>query len=188
MVPGRYQVVAWIAGLMCLVQVLNTLSGYSFNGFGLLPRTLRGLPGIGLSPFLHGSWLHLMGNLLPFMVLSAMVLSEGVRRYLTASVLIILLGGGLVWLFGRASFHVGASGWVFGLWVYVLARAWYRHSWGNLAMAVVALVFYSGMVWGFVPRYGVSFESHLAGALAGLLTAKLLGSAPRRRDGLAKEL
>jgi membrane associated rhomboid family serine protease len=49
-------------------------------------------------------------------------------------------------------------------------------------------VFYSGMVWGFVPRYGVSFESHLAGALAGLLTAKLLGSAPRRRDGLAKEL
>lgn len=183
--PGK--LIVWIVALMCAVQLLNTLSGYSLNGFGLLPRTLRGVPGIVVSPFLHGSWLHLIGNLLPFAVLSLMVASHGVRRYLTVSGLIIVLGGGLVWAFGRDSFHVGASGWVFGLWAYVLARAWYQRSWGNLLMAVVTLVLYSGMVFGFVPRYGVSFESHLAGALAGLVAARLLLSVPRPRGGVAKE-
>lgn len=175
-----------IAALMCAVQVFNTVSGYALTAFGVLPRSVSGLPGIVLSPFVHGSWPHLLGNLLPFVLLSLMVASEGLRRYLTASVLIIVIGGALVWLFGRGSYHVGASGWVFGLWVYILARAWLRHSWSNLATALAALVFYSGMVYGFLPRYGVSFEAHIAGAVAGFVTARMLLSAPRRAS-LEKE-
>ncbi|WP_407316615.1 rhomboid family intramembrane serine protease [Pseudomonas sp. nanlin1] len=165
---------------MCAVQVVNTLTGYSLGVFGLLPRTIVGLPGIVTSPFLHGSWLHLIGNLLPFGVLSLMVCSDGLRRYVAVSATVILVGGGLVWVFGRGAYHVGASGWVFGLWVYVLARAWFQHSWGNLFTALVALVFYSGMLYGFIPRYGVSFESHIAGALAGYWAARTFATAPRR--------
>lgn len=171
---------------MAAVQVFNALSGYSLNGFGLLPRTWHGALGILTAPFLHGSWLHLTGNLLPFVILSAMVASQGVRRYLTASALIVLIGGSLVWLFGRGNLHVGASGWVFGLWVFILTRAWLQHSWSNLITAIAALVLYSGMVWGFLPRYGVSFESHIAGAVAGFITAKILLAAPAR-DTLHKE-
>lgn len=169
-----FKPVLWLAGVMCVVQVLNLLSGYSLNTYGLLPRSAHGLLGIVSAPFLHGSLWHLLGNLVPFVVLGALVAKDGLGRFLTASALIVVIGGLLVWLFGRGYYHVGASGWVFGLWVYVLARAWFHHSWANLFCAVAALVLYGGLVFGFLPRYGVSFESHIAGAVAGLMAARML--------------
>ena len=176
--PKTFKTIGGLATLMFGMQMANTLTGYGFNAFGLLPRSLLGLRGILISPFLHGSWMHLGGNLLPFVLLSAMVAADGLRRYLTVSLSIVVIGGLLVWVFGRYSLHVGASGWVFGLWVYILARAWYRRSWLNLLTAVAALLFYSGMIYGFVPRYGVSFESHIAGAVAGFGTARLFNPVP----------
>jgi membrane associated rhomboid family serine protease len=169
-----FKVVLWIAGVMCVVQVLNFMSGYSLTSFGLQPRTLHGLVGIVTAPFMHGSFLHLLGNLVPFVVLGALVARDGLQRFAMASALIIVVGGALVWLFGRGYFHVGASGWVFGLWVYVLARAWYQHSWANLLCALAALLLYGGLIYGFLPRYGVSFESHIAGAVAGFIAARML--------------
>lgn len=176
---------------MGVAQLLNVLSHYALNAsFGLVPRSERGLVGIFFSPFLHASWAHLSGNLIPFMVLSVLVVTEGVRRYLTASILIVFIGGMLVWMFGRYASVVGCSGWVFGLWAYILGRAWYRHNWANLGMALALLVFYSGMVYGFLPRAGVSFEAHIAGAVAGFITAKILlagTEAKPKRKSLAKD-
>ncbi|WP_445764871.1 rhomboid family intramembrane serine protease [Pseudomonas sp. RIT-To-2] len=169
-----FQPVLWLAGVMCGVQVLNLLSGYSLNTYGLLPRSAQGLLGIISAPFLHGSLWHLLGNLVPFIVLGTLVAKDGVGRFLAASGLIIVVGGLLVWLFGRGYYHVGASGWVFGLWVYVVARAWFHHSWANLLCAAAAMLLYGGLVYGFLPRYGVSFESHIAGAVAGFVAARVL--------------
>ena len=50
--------------------------------------------------------------------------------------------------------------------------------------SVVALL-YGGLVFGFLPRQGVSFEGHLFGALAGFIAAKVLFSAPRSRFNAA---
>ena len=93
----------------------------------------------------------------------------------------IVLGGSLVWLFGFAGIHVGASGWVFGLWAYLLSRAWFHRSWSNLITAGVVAVLYGGLILGFLPRQGVSFEGHLFGAFAGFIAAKVLLSKPRSR-------
>lgn len=169
-----YKTVAALALVMVALQVANTLTGYALNTFGLIPRSLGGLPGLLLSPWLHGSWLHLLSNLLPFMVLSAIVLRDGMPRYLGVSAAVILIGGLLVWSLGRSSIHVGASGWVFGMWAYILACAWFHRSFSNIAAALFVFAFYGGMAWGFLPRHGVSFESHLAGALAGIAAARLL--------------
>lgn len=169
-----FRVVAGLAGVMLALQVVNALSGYSLNGFGLLPQSLWGLPGILASPFLHGSFAHLAGNLLPFLVLGTLVAAESRRRFVAVSLVVVLLGGLLVWLFGRDGLHVGASGWVFGLWAWLLARAWYRRSWRNLLVAGVVLLLYGGLVFGLLPGRGASFESHIAGALAGLVAARLL--------------
>lgn len=172
-IPG-FKTIATLALVMVALQVANALSGYTLNTFGLAPRSLSGLPGLLLSPWLHGSWAHLIGNLLPFLVLSALVLREGMPRYGLVSAAVIVLGGLLTWCFGRSSLHVGASGWIFGLWAYLLASAWFRRSFGNLAAALFVAVYYGGMVFGFLPARGVSFESHLAGALAGIVVARLL--------------
>jgi membrane associated rhomboid family serine protease len=181
-----FKTVAGLAIFMLALQVFNAATGYSLLAFGLMPRTGHGLIGIVTSPFLHGSFAHLSANLAAFLVLGTLVMLEGLNRFLAVSAIIILLGGSLVWLFGFAGTHIGASGWVFGLWAYLLARAWYSRSWGNLLVASVVTLFYGGLVFGFLPRQGVSFEGHIFGALGGLIAAKVLVWASRSRLNAAR--
>ena len=176
-----FKTIAGLALLMVALQLLNAATGYSLMAFGLVPRTLYGLPGIFTSPFLHASFAHLSANLIAFLILGTLVIIEGFNRFICVSAIVILLGGLLVWLFGFAGVHVGASGWVFGLWAYLLSRAWFHRSWSNLITAGVVALLYGGLIFGFLPRQGVSFEGHLFGAFAGLIAAKVLLSAPRSR-------
>ncbi|MDF2644065.1 MAG: rhomboid family intrarane serine protease [Pseudomonas sp.] len=175
-VSTRLKLVFGLALLLVAIQLINVVTGSWLIGFGIVPRTLEGLRGIVLAPFIHGSFAHLFGNLLPFIMLSWLVATEGVKRYLWVAGLIALHGGLLVWLFGRTSLHVGASGVIFGLWTYLLGRAWYQRSFASLLLACIALAAYGGMIYGFIPAAGISFESHLAGALAGIWVACLMHS------------
>jgi membrane associated rhomboid family serine protease len=170
------RIILALAGLMIVVQVFNSLTANSLLYHGLVPRTLSGLQGIVFSPFLHGSVRHLLSNLLPFIVLSWLVATEGLQRYLRVTALVILLGGLMVWIIGRPVIHVGASGLIFGLWAYLLARAWYQRSLMSFAVALITLIGYSGLILGFIPVPGVSIESHLCGALAGIVVAWLMHS------------
>lgn len=176
-----FKTIAGLALLMVALQLLNVATGYSLMAFGLVPRTLHGLFGILTSPFLHASFAHLSANLIAFLVLGTLVILDGLHRFIAVSAIVIVLGGALVWLFGFAGVHVGASGWVFGLWAYLLSRAWFHRSWSNLITAGVVAVLYGGLILGFLPRQGVSFEGHLFGAFAGFIAAKVLLSAPRSR-------
>ncbi|HGM8087266.1 TPA: rhomboid family intramembrane serine protease [Pseudomonas aeruginosa] len=173
----------FIAAGMCLIQLLNVLSGYALNSYGLNPRHLDGLRGIVLGPFLHNSWSHLLSNIVPFVVLGWFVSLISIRRFLAVSTVIIVVGGLLVWVLGRSGVHVGASGWVFGLWGYLIGRGWFERSFQALSVALLVLVLYGGLVFGFLPQHGVSFESHLAGALAGVIAALLFRpTLPSRGD------
>ena len=176
-----FKTIAGLALFMVALQLLNVATGYSLLAFGLVPRTLHGLFGILTSPVLHASFAHLSANLIAFLVLGTLVIIDGLNRFIAVSVIVILLGGALVWLFGFSGVHVGASGWVFGLWAYLLSRAWFHRSWSNLITAGVVAVLYGGLIFGFLPRQGVSFEGHLFGAFAGFIAAKVLLSAPRSR-------
>ena len=176
-----FKTIAGLALFMVALQLLNVATGYSLLAFGLVPRTLHGVSGILTSPFLHASFAHLSANLIAFLVLGTLVIIDGLNRFIAVSAIVILLGGALVWLFGFSGVHVGASGWVFGLWAYLLSRAWFHRSWSNLITAGVVAVLYGGLIFGFLPRQGVSFEGHLFGAFAGFIAAKVLLSAPRSR-------
>lgn len=161
---------------MVVAQVINLLTANSLVHHGLVPRVVSGLPGILWSPFLHASVRHLLSNLLPFLILSGLVAHEGLRRYLSVVSLVVLLGGLMVWVVGRPAIHIGASGLVFGLWAYLLGRCWYQRSLVSCVFALVALLGYSGLVMGFIPQAGVSFESHACGALAGIAAAWIMHS------------
>lgn len=164
----RVRLLAGIAGLMLIVQLANSLSGQALNAWGVLPRYLESLPGILFAPWLHGSWAHLLGNLPGLLVLGWLTMLGSLRYFLVASASIMLGSGLLVWLLARPGLHIGASGWLFGLWGLLLARAWFQHSWRNLLVAVLVLFYYGGWWFGLLPRGGVSFEYHLAGAFCGV--------------------
>lgn len=160
------------AGIMVAAHVFNWAFNGWLNQFGLLPRQLDSLPGIYLAPFLHGSLAHLINNLIGFFIFSSLLFVHSLRHYLWSSFFIITLTGILVWCFGRHSLHLGASGWIFGLWSLTIATAWFDRRFLNILIALAVIFFYGSMLWGVLPGDpAISFESHLFGAFAGTVCA-----------------
>ena len=168
----RVYTLAALAILLIAIQCVNSLCGGRLAALGILPRTLDGLWGIPLSPFIHGDWRHLLSNLPILLVLSALLMTHTVRDYLFSSLAIILIGGLLVWLFARPAYHIGASGWIFGLWALLLAQAITRRRILDLLFALLVLFYYGSIAAGLLPGDPyISTESHIAGAIAGVIYA-----------------
>lgn len=166
------KLLAYICIIMLAVQAVNVHLAYVLNNFGILPRNLYSLPGIYASVFLHGSWAHLLNNLFGLVIFGSLCLLRGSRFFISSSLFIITLTGLLVWFFGRPAVHIGASGWVFGLWSLSIAIAWFQRSFVNIVIAVFVVFFYGGMLYGVLPvDSSVSFEAHMFGAISGVLYA-----------------
>ncbi len=141
----------------------------------IIPRTLDGLVGIITAPLLHANWAHLFANLGPLLVLCALLfLSSSYRPWPTLVQLWLLSGLG-TWIIGRpGSANLGASGLIFALLMFLIVAGARIGKLGALLTAGGVLAFYGGLFLGAVPWHvpdGVSWEAHLAGALAGLIVA-----------------
>jgi len=87
-------------------------------------------------------------------------------------VFIWLLQGTWLWLGGRESWHIGASGVVYGMAFFLLISGILRKERQLMALSLLVVFLYGGMVWGFLPVLkGISWEAHLFGAIAGSLLA-----------------
>jgi len=140
--------------------------------FGLIPRTSIGLIGIITSPFLHGSWSHLIGNTTSLIgLLLILFLLEG-DKMIIKLMFMVLIGGSLTWLFARTANHIGASGLIFSIWGYVLLSAWFSGQVKYIWLSIIVIFFYEGMIYGILPlQVSVSWESHLSGLLTGIYLA-----------------
>ena len=146
----------------------------------LVPRYLSGIPGIGAMTFLHADFGHLMANTFPLIVLLTLLAGSRANSWQTVAS-IAMLGGLLLWLFGRNGTdnqivsHVGASLLVFGLVTFFLAAAWFeKRLVPMLIAAVVGFMYGWSTLTGVLPiARGVSWDGHLCGAIAGVLVAWL---------------
>jgi len=161
--------VAMVAGYL-----LNVVTFGWANHFGVIPRTFPGLLGIVTSPFLHANFFHFLGNMLTFVPLAVLTAWTGKRHLAFASVFIVLVGGLLTWLMGREANHIGASGWVFGLWAFVVTYGVFQRDFKSIGLAILVLILFTGIPLGLIPRQGVSFEGHIFGMIAGFLAARLI--------------
>ena len=158
-------VLAWI------VEILDFLiPGRWLDSFGIRPRTLVGLFGIFLAPFLHANFAHLAANTVPFLVLGFLVALRGLATYIGLSLLIVIFGGLGVWLFGATGTdHIGASGVIFGYLGYLLARGYFERRVSSILIAIVVVVLYGGALWGVLPGDPrISWQAHLFGFMAGV--------------------
>ncbi|SVB20640.1 uncharacterized protein METZ01_LOCUS173494, partial [marine metagenome] len=98
---------------------------------------------------------------------------------------IYLVPGLVVWQFGRASLHVGASGLVYGLATYILVAGLIRRDRRAISAAMLVFFLYGTLVWGVLPsETGVSWETHLVAGLVGVVLAiffRRLDVPPRKR-------
>jgi membrane associated rhomboid family serine protease len=143
---------------------------------GIHPRTVEGLWGILTAPFLHLSFYHLMANSVPFIVLGGIVLLGGRRMFWGVTIFVMLFGGLGVWCLAATNTnHVGASGLIFGYLGFLLARGIVERSIVWFLVSLAILISYGGLLWGVLPLHiGVSWQSHLAGFLAGIAAARVL--------------
>ena len=159
--------------LMWAVKIYELEFQDSLAYYGILPRTGFGLRGIVLGPFLHGNLEHLVANTIPLLGLGTMVALHGTRVFLFVTVEVLLFSGILVWLCGTMSFHIGASGLVFGYLGYMLTYGWYVKRFIPFVASLLVLLVYGGAVLGVLPSDPhISWYSHLFGFLVGIQCAR----------------
>ena len=144
----------------------------NLNHLGIYPRTIQGLRGVVISPFLHSSVEHLYNNTIPLAVLTGAL----VYFYRNISVKVLLMGilisGLLTWLIGRESYHIGASGLIYVLASFIFFKGIFSKHFRLVALSMLVVFLYGGLLWYIFPiEAGISWEGHLGGFLTGLLFA-----------------
>lgn len=175
--------------IIWIIQMINFALGYRPNlWLGIEPRELDGLLGVAFSPFLHAGFSHAAANTVPLLMLGGMAAMAAPTRFIEATLVIVVIGGGLTWLMARGGnrVHVGASGVVFGYFGFIVALGIIERSFRAILGAAAAAMLYGGLIWGVLPSDPrISWESHLFGALAGVSAAWMLrqdkGSTPHVR-------
>ena len=156
--------------LFVLVELFEKIFGLNFTKGGLYPLHIKGLPGIILSPFIHSDFNHLLSNAIPFFILLAALIYYYRKISYRIFIQIYILSGICVWLVGREAWHIGASGVVYGLASFHFFSGILRNDIRLLTISVIVIFLYGSMIWGIFPiNPDISWESHLWGALSGLI-------------------
>lgn len=163
-----------LIGLLFAIHFVNWLLAYRLNFLGIYPRYLRGLPGVVLSPFLHGNFNHLFYNSVPLFFLLLFVLSYGEEKAIFLTGFITLLSGAAIWVFARPGIHIGASSLIMGYFATLLVDAYRHPGLMTILIAILTLYYLSGLFFNLLPGgKGVSWEGHVFGFIAGALAALL---------------
>ncbi len=175
-------VVGGLLVLMWVLEIVDQGTGHSLDQFGIVPRDPETAGHIMLAPWLHFGWNHLIANSGPFLVLGVLTYIAGFARWLLTTLSSVIVSGVTVWLTAPAgSITAGVSGLVFGYLTYLLIRGFFTRRPGQIALAVVVLLVYGGILVGVLPTAsGVSWQGHLGGAVGGGLAAWLQYGRNRR--------
>lgn len=167
------EISALLVGVMILAGVLEMFVP-PLRAFGIWPRHLGGLIGIGFSPLLHASMAHLAANTAPLFVLLTLLFWDKHYYPVRTLAMVWLASGCGTWLIGRGdAVHIGASSIIYGLVTYLVVAGVLLRSWRSVVVAVLVLAAYGGIIYGALPQRGpVSWEGHLSGALAGVWAAR----------------
>ena len=172
-VPMMFLLTMWTTHLFQFVFNI------SFLKLGVLPKTYTGLKGIFLSPFIHKDWSHLINNSYPILILGTLLFYSYKKIACRIFFLLFIFSGVLLWMIGRQSFHVGASGIIYSLASLLFFSGIIRKNPPLTAISLVVLFLYGSMIWGLFPiNKFSSWEGHLSGFITGLVISILF-----REDG-----
>lgn len=159
-------------GCIWIVKISELILNEDFSGFGLYPLKIKGIIGIFTSPFIHGNIDHLIANSIPLLVLGTALFYFYSKVSYKVFFLIYIMTGIWVWFGGRPSYHIGASGIVYGLAGFIFTSGVILKNIRLLAISLLVVFLYGSMIWGVFPiDPKVSWESHLLGMIAGIILA-----------------
>lgn len=156
---------------------------------GLFPQRLDGAYGILFSPLLHGDLWHLLSNTFPLLLLGTTLYYFYEKIANKVVVGIYFISGILLWIgyspfpyndfMVRQSYHIGASGLVYGMASFLIFSGFFRKNKESSAIALAVIFLYGGLLYGIFPKEdGTSYEAHFFGALVGVLLAFYFKNTP----------
>lgn len=159
--------------LMWLAFSLEFFYGIDLGFLGIRPRTFTGLIGIFTAPIIHGNLAHLISNTLPLLFLGSTLFFFYERIGRVVFFRCYFFTNALVWLLSpRVSYHIGASGLIYGLSAFLIFYGLLRRDFVSFLISIGVILMYGGIFYGVLPTDPyISWESHLAGALVGTATA-----------------
>ncbi len=158
--------------LMWIVKLAEIAFDVEFYRWGIFPQTLEGLRGILTAPLIHKDFEHLISNTIPILISSIGIMYFYPKTALKVFGMMYIMTGFWTWCFARESYHIGASGLVYGFVFYLFFSGVFRKDTAAMAISMLITFLYGSLVWGILPVVvTVSWESHLMGALAGIFFA-----------------
>jgi membrane associated rhomboid family serine protease len=178
--PTLFVMLLWGLKLYEVVEHVN------LSIYGLYPRRINGLLGILTAPLLHANFTHLLSNTFPLLILGSIIFYFYRTIAFQVFFWVYIMTGIWVWVAARDAYHIGASGIIYGFITFLFFSGVFRKDTRLLSLSLFITFLYGGAVWGVLPiQKGVSWESHLLGSLAGLITAYYFrkeGPPPRTYD------
>lgn len=154
--------------LIWMVKCTELLFDLKFSSYGLKPGDFEGLRGIIFSPLIHSDFKHLFSNSVPLIILGSLLFYFYNTIASRIFFIIYILSGVILWFIGRPSYHIGASGLVYGLVAFLFFSGIIRKYYKLTAISLLVVFLYGSMVWGMVPIDNeISWEGHLSGFVVG---------------------
>jgi len=164
--PGILIVVLWV------ITLLDETLNLQLWRYGVLPREASGLIGIFFYPLIHADFGHIASNTLPLLLLGALTMYFYRPLAVKIFFIIYFLSGMLIWIIGRQSYHIGASGVIYGLAGFLITSGIIRRNNNLLAISLLIVFAYGGMMAGMFPTLPqISWEGHLSGFFVGMFCA-----------------
>ncbi|MFF7844861.1 rhomboid family intramembrane serine protease [Streptomyces ossamyceticus] len=163
----------WVA-LLWILEVIDVASGNALDDFGIMPRSVPELIDVVPASFIHFGFGHVAANSVPLLVLGFLAALGGLRRFVAVCALIIVADGLGVWLISPDNTNTaGASGVVFGLFGFLVVSGFVERRLAGVAVGVLVGAVWGGSILaGIAPTAaGVSWQGHLIGLVAGVVSA-----------------
>lgn len=176
----------WLALIPSIVYIVflwlifglyvSNLFEFDLFRMGIFPRHTQGLAGIVFAPLIHESVSHLFSNTIPMLILMWCLFYFYSQIAFKSFIYLWLLSGLFTWIIGRESYHIGASGLIFALIFFLFFSGIFRKHVPLIAISLVVIFIYGSMIWSIFPfseriDAQISWESHLSGAISGLIVA-----------------
>ena len=166
--PFLFIVIMWAVKLIEIQFDLQNI----IREFGVSPRELSGIKGVLFAPFIHKDLLHLSNNSLPILILGWFLFFSYNKIANEIFLWLFLVSGLWLWVIGRPSLHIGASGVIYSLASFLFVSGIIRKNPRLSSISLIVVFLYGSMIWGVFPtKPTVSWEGHLSGLVSGIIVA-----------------
>jgi len=167
--PVLMVIIIWV------IKSAEALFHYDLAFLGIYPLKVKGLIGLITAPLIHADFSHLSANTIPLLVMGSALFYFYDDIAYTIFFLIYFTTNLCVWLFAREAYHIGASGLIYGLAFFLFFSGMFRKNTRLAALSLLVIFLYGSLVWGIIPNFypdkNISWESHLMGAVSGIVFA-----------------